>query len=127
MKLNYQCRYVYSVPFNSPYHGWELIGRWGGVNLRIVDHGEDHEKKYGERYSGGLEYHWRQPPRHMDNQPPSHSPCWLLHCPCWHDGTSLYVSESLIPYWSEGATSHDDMFRRLARLADDNLSPERAE
>jgi len=77
------------------YHEWSTIGRHGALHLRITDLGE----KSDPRYSGGLEIHYRTPPEHMADDAPSHDDCWLLKCPCWHDGSSLYVRDVVIPHW----------------------------
>jgi hypothetical protein len=47
--------------------------------------------------SGGIETHYRQPPAYMKDDDPSHDHCWILGGKCWHDGSSLYASEVLIP------------------------------
>jgi hypothetical protein len=121
MSAKYTSRYVYQMRFLRPEHSWELVGRCGGLHLHIQDSGDEHAAKYGDRYSGGLEIHYRQPPDFMRDNAPSHSPCWLLHCPCWHDGTSLYVSERIIPMWNGGRMTPDEMFRFLEREADERF------
>lgn len=89
-------------------YNWELIGAKGGLHLHISGphhySGEDH-------WSAGLEYHGRGP-RHGDNAPPNHDECWLLHCPCWHDGTSLYAEERYLPMFHAG--EFGAIFRYLA-------------
>jgi hypothetical protein len=94
-------------------HAWSMVGAKGAVHLHITDYGE----KYGTQYSGGIETHWRSPPECMQDQPPSQDTCWLLHCPCWHDGSALQVTEFWIPRWLamqlESPDYHNAMFALL--------------
>jgi hypothetical protein len=64
---------------------------------------------------GGLETHYRSPPDYMGNSAPSHDHCHILKSPCWHDGTSLYASERLIPEWLADRHNHDAIFEMLKR------------
>lgn len=106
----YVCEYKYENRFNSPLHSWTCIARHGAIQLRISEY------KPGE-WSGGLEIHYRQPPEYMADNAPSHEKCWLLGQPCWHDGTSLYVSETVIPFWLSDKSNHDRMFEFLQHEA----------
>lgn len=117
--MKFRCKYEYHKPFGHPTHVWTCIGRHGAVHFHVTDMGEDF--KYGDRYSGGLEVHYRQPPEHMRDQAPSHDKCWLIGCPCWHDGTSLYASETLIPFWLAAPHDHERMFRLLEREYSDRF------
>ena len=58
-------------------------------------------------------------PQYPD-EPPSQVPCWLLKVPCWHDGTSLYATDTLWPmvegYLRGG--EHEQIFRLLEWEAD---------
>jgi hypothetical protein len=103
-------KYTWSKPFGSVRHQWELIGGKGGLHF--------HASEYKGDWSCGLEVH-RLAPQSSD-VPPSQVPCWLLHAPCWHDGTSLYATESVWPI-IEGAVKrgdHDYVFKVLEREAD---------
>ena len=64
---------------------------------------------------GGLETHYRSPPDYMGNSAPSHDHCHILKSPCWHDGTSRYASERLIPEWLADRHNHDAIFEMLKR------------
>lgn len=99
-------------------HSYDLVGRWGGVNFHVTDFGKDNPD-FPDRYSAGLEYHFRQPPSYMADLPPSHDECWLLKAPCWHDGTSLYAQEKLLPLFD--GQNHLALFLRLASDADDQF------
>lgn len=95
---------------------WALVGRHGGVHLHISG---PHKYDNTENWSAGLEFHYRNPPDYMENDAPSHDECWLLHCPCWHDGTSLYAQERYLPM----ALAGDDagILRSMTRDADEKF------
>ena len=93
-------------------YDYELIGARGGLNLHVSG---PHRYDDADHWSAGLEIHSRTP-LHEDRAP-SHDHCWLLQCPCWHDGTSLYAQEHYLPMVMAGY--HDMVFRDLIRYADD--------
>ena len=124
--MNYRCEYKYCRLFGQPRHIWALVGAHGGLHLHITDYGEKHEEEYGYRYQGGIEVHWRHPPSGA-NRPPDNDECWLLKCPCWHDGSSLQATETWIPIWLSCKDDHDHMFAMLANEADRHLNPEENE
>jgi len=105
----YRCSYEYSQKWGKPQHVWTCIGAHGALHLHIHDAQCD---KYG-RYSGGIEIHYRTPPEHMADDAPSSDDCWLLKCPCWHDGSSLQATEDWIPFWLADPHDHDGIFKRL--------------
>ena len=109
----FRCQYIYEHSLGCPRHTWTVLGAKGAVHLHITDYGEEHGKKYGERYLGGIEIHYRHPPEYMTEKPPSQDECWLLKCPCWHDGSSLQASEVWIPTWQADPHDHDGMFAML--------------
>lgn len=92
-------------------YNWELVGAKGGLNLHISG---PHVYDKAEHWSAGLEYHSRAP-RGSDNSPPSHDECWLIHAPCWHEGTSLYAEETYLPLFHAGEFGY--ILQRLARDA----------
>lgn len=89
-KKEYKMTYPYG---DKPHHCWSIVGRHGAVHLHI----SSYELNGAVYFSGGLEFHHRAPPDYMRDDCPSHNKCWLLEQPCWHDRTSLYVSEKIIP------------------------------
>jgi hypothetical protein len=123
MKFRY--KYEYTNDFGYPKHVWTCIGRRGAMHFHVTDMGEkgpDGERR-SDRYSGGLEVHYREPPDYMGEQVPSTDKCWLIGCPCWHDGTSLYAQEFLIPFWLANPTDHDRMFKCLAHEYEQRFEP----
>lgn len=117
MPEKYRCKYNYEVVFDSPRHTWSVIGANAGLHLHITD-GKRYAQSEDMRYSGGIEIHYRYPPEYMQDQPPSQDKCWLLKCPCWHDGSSLQASEIWIPRWLMDPHDHDRMFRGLCHDLD---------
>lgn len=111
----FRVKYEYSNPFGSPHHVWTVIGRHGAMHFHVTDMGEAWAQKHGrdQQYSGGLEIHHRAPPDYMRDDAPSQDKCWLIGGPCWHDGTSLYASETIIPFWLCAPNDHERMFRFL--------------
>lgn len=114
--MKFRSKYEFSIEIGHPHHVWTVVGRHLAIHLNITDYGEDHAKKYGERYSGGIEIHYRQPPEYMKDDAPSQDHCWLLKAPCWHDGSSLQVTERWIPHWLEFRGAPDEHERMFALL-----------
>ena len=123
--MKYRCEYKYSKPWGNPYHVWTVIGRHGAIHFHASDMGQKWADEHGrdERYSGGLEVHYRAPPSYMEDQAPSQDKCWLIGCPCWHDGTSLYASETVIPFWLCAPHDHERMFNFLIHDYEDRFMP----
>lgn len=119
--MKYRFKYEFTNPHGHPHHVWTCIGRHGAMHFHVTDMGENF--KHGDRYSGGLEVHYRTPPDYMSENAPSQDKCWLLGCPCWHDGTSLYASEFLIPFWRAAPDDHDRMFKCLAHEYEQRFEP----
>ena len=122
----YRFGYKYQNRFGNKYeHIWHVVGQHGGMHLHI----DSYEFEGKVEFTGGLETHWRKPPEYMENTAPHHDNCWLLKCPCWHDGTSLYVQETIIPRWihrlesDEGFTTkdHERMFEFLGHEMDERF------
>lgn len=94
-------------------HQWSFLGPEGGISFSASMPKED--SNFGSRDVGcGLEFHHYFDPS-GGQQAPHHAPCWLLGAPCWHDGTSLYASESVWPQielYLE-SSDHPSIFRTL--------------
>jgi hypothetical protein len=93
-------------------YSYELMGAKGGLQLHVSG---PHVFDGGEHWSAGLELHGRAPL--YGNDAPSHDNCWLLNCPCWHEGTSLHAQEHYLPHVLTGA--HDFVFASMVRRADE--------
>ena len=109
--MKYRCKYEYCNRFGHPNHTYTCIGRHGAVHFHISDFGAEWEKTHGQRFGAGLEIHYREPPPHMADYAPSQDKCWLIGCPCWHDGTTMYAEETLLPMWRPN--DHERMFRLM--------------
>lgn len=97
-------------------HNFCVLTYWGGVNLHIAEYFDSNKIL---NYSCGLESHYRNPPEYMKYDAPSHEHCWLLKCPCWHDGTSLYAQEHFLPMFLN--TSHEVIFTALTQYCDEQV------
>lgn len=120
--MKYRCKYEYSKPWGNPNHVWTVIGARGAIHFHVSDMGERKADAW-DRYSGGLEVHYRSAPDYMADQAPSQDKCWLIGCPCWHDGTSLYASETIIPFWLASPNDHERMFNFLIRDYENRFLP----
>lgn len=85
-------KYTWSNAFGNVKHTWEFVGPVGAVTFHVTML----EDKYGGA-SAGLEFHHRFPPKYMAGNAPSQLACRLTGGWCWHDGTSLYATESVWP------------------------------
>lgn len=100
--------YKYTKPFGSPRHSWSFVGEKGGLDFHVtIYEGRDFPD------SAGLEIH-----RFEGQGAPSHLDCWLLKGRCWHDGTSLYASETVWPIVKSMRFDHDAIFNYLECEAD---------
>ena len=111
--MDYRCRYTYEDRSGFRYHTWSCIGARGGLHLHITEHPDADRSDPLSRFSGGIEVHYRQPPEHAGDSAPSSDDCWLLRCPCWHDGSSTAARERWIPLWQSDPNDHGGMFRAL--------------
>jgi len=110
-------KYTYTPGYSGfGAHMWQLVGAKGGVHFTATFY------KAGEYPTCGLEMHFREPP---DDSAPSQTNCWLIGGPCWHEGTSLYASETLWPqikpYLRE--QNHNAIFDILAYEAECRFKP----
>jgi hypothetical protein len=90
-------RYEATYSFGSWLHRYIVVVRQGAIDFHVTEY--DPRKFNDQGPSGGLEIHHRSPPYYMADEPPTHDKCAIIGQPCWHDGTSLYASELLIPRW----------------------------
>lgn len=109
-------KYIWSKPFGTVKHHWELIGPLGAVHFHAAQYRESD-------WSCGLEFHHTDACNIRDRAP-DHINCPMTGGRCWHDGTSLYASEHLWPsieaYFRDG--DHDMIFRILEREADQHFA-----
>lgn len=87
-----------------PVHTWILSGERGAIHA----HCTRDISNYRQEWLGGIECHYAEPPDYMRDKEPSHELCWLIHKPCWHDGTSLGFSEQIAPYLSSHTNAFDE-------------------
>jgi len=89
----FTCKYTVKFWCNSWRHNYEVICNKGAINFHWVDYLD--RKDIPD--NAGLEIHYRIPPEYMEDRAPTHIDCQLTGGWCWHDGTSLYATETLLP------------------------------
>jgi threonine dehydratase len=103
-------KYTLVRPFDSTHHNWELVCARGAVHF--------HASIFKGDVSAGLEFH------HLTGDgAPDHVHCPLTGGRCWHDGTSLYASETLWPMIEPALSvgDHDAIFRLLEGEAEEHF------
>ena len=113
----YRYKYTAGLFAGSWRYDYQIIGAKGGANLHISG---PHNYDGLDHWSAGLELHSRTPL--YEDRPPDHDECWLLKCPCWHDGTSSYAQDEFLPLFLQA--DHHRIFRRMIDWADDKLGGE---
>lgn len=116
-------KYKWAKPFDQIRHQWSFVGPRGGISFH-VSRWEGDDKGKHDQFGGptaGLEFHRSFDPSD-GREAPSHSPCWLLKTPCWHDGTSLYATENLWPMIEHMMPDHSRIFRLLEREYESHFS-----
>lgn len=110
-------KYTFTMrPWDKPgkglgQHRWQVVGPEGGVEFTATFF-KEHEEP-----SCGLEFHHGPSAQEtfFPGQAPHHLRCHLLEGPCWHEGTSLYASETLWPMvtvWLSNG-DHEQVFSLL--------------
>lgn len=115
----YRCKFKIYERFSDWAAMFEIVGAKGGVHYHVSRYKDTNGST---SYSSGLEFHYRTPPDYMKDKPPSHDECFLLKCPCWHDGTSLYASEVYEPMFLRG--DYSGIFRQMERDAEEKFNGE---
>lgn len=109
--LKARFRYHYSCSFRSGYsltHSYVVEGSKGAMELRIMQFGNSDCAEF----SAGLEMH-SATPMYGDN-PPDHGQCQAVSMrPCWHDGTSSYAMDKLLPMWKASNANLVDTFQMV--------------
>ena len=105
----------------SPSYSWAVVGRHGAVHLHLTRSSFQKDVCEDDRWHGGVEYHWRNPPSYMDDRPPSHANCEILNSNCWHDGSSTYAREGYLAHVLAGR--HEYIFHSLIRDYERQIHP----
>lgn len=86
-------------------HSYVIEGAKGAMEFTVSEYGKDHER------GSGLEMHSVSP---RGDCAPDNGLCQAVSFrPCWHDGTSLYAQEKLLPQWEECGGDHGYVFNML--------------
>lgn len=109
-------KYTWSKPWGDVRHNWELVGPNGAIHFAVTMS----DPKYGGP-SAGLEFHSLS-----GEGAPHHVNCPLTGGRCWHDGTSLYASESVWPGVEPMLRhgDHDGIFRLIEWEYERHFEPE---
>lgn len=85
---------IFGEQFYPDYTCYWVKNSLGGVHIWYKEQPVDFQ--HWGRFYGGIEIH--SPVQLYDFAPePTHSECWLLGCPCYHDGSSFYFTERIAP------------------------------
>jgi hypothetical protein len=97
--------YKWEKSFGHVRHHWELRSKHGGVHFHVSE-------VEGYSTTAGLEFHSIYP---RGDDAPSHVNCPITGGRCWHDGTSLYATETLWPMIKHDLATgnHDAIFKLL--------------
>lgn len=117
--MKYKQSYRMYWRFSSWGHSWEMVGEAGAIHVHLSTYLTGKDLRLWE-LSGGIELHYRKPPGHLKDRPPSYTDCPLIGL-CWHDGSSLWVTEQIVPNFkldSDGcidvrAADHRYVFNRM--------------
>lgn len=102
IKLHYRL----SLEFGRWRHSYVIEGAKGAMEFTVSEYND------AKRISG-LERHSVTPD---GDKAPDHGLCQAVSFrPCWHDGTSLYAKEWLLPQWEECGGDHGYVFKMLLR------------
>lgn len=111
---HYRYRMEAHFQFGTWKYSYEIIGEHGGAHLHVAG---PHVYDGGQHWTAGLELHSRKP---LYSGPPSHDKCWLIKCPCWHDGISSYAQDHFLPM--HFAEDHGRIFREMTEWADSQFA-----
>lgn len=117
-------KYTCIMQFGTLNHSWSLRGPAGGVHFHYQEWIDPERSAQFGGPTAGLEIHRLQPAEYQQDQAASHAPCWLLGAPCWHDGTSAYATDTLLPIIRSMGSDHPSIFALLEREYVDYLEKE---
>jgi len=94
-------------------HSYVVEGANGAMEFTVSQLMLSSSDKNKREWSAGLEAHYAYP---QEGKPPDHAFCQAISFrPCWHDGTSLYAQERLLPQWIECGEDPVYVFQMLER------------
>lgn len=110
---NRNLRYTLTFFYGSWRHSYVVEGATGAMEFTVSEYKMSSDTKSESQWSAGLEAHHAYP---QEGKPPDHVFCQAISFrPCWHDGTSLYAMEKLLPQWIECGEDPVYVFQMLER------------
>ncbi len=101
--MRLETKYKMVMNFGNWRHEWSVVGGRGAISVWLNE---------GKEVYGGVEIHYRTPPKYMAEDAPSRIKCEFLGAPCWHDGSAL-AAESWISFWNSGRCDNKKMIKMV--------------
>lgn len=109
-----QTRYGHRI--ESTYH----FGRWRHDFILQTEYGVINFWVYPEDETCGLEFHYLKRPSSMEEgTAPSHHNCPYVHASCWHEGSSLWATEHILPCYGDNEAIFNILETQVERLKDE--------
>lgn len=93
-------KYIYTNAFRCPTHRWSILGPMGGCDFHFTE-------VDGYPTTAGIELHHVRACGYRTDEAPDHINCPVTGEPCWHDGSSFYATENLLPMFLD-CLRHND-------------------
>lgn len=112
-------KYEWTKPYTATRQVWSFRGPDGGLHFHVTT-----MENEGYDPSCGLEFHYNFDPDGEGSSAAHHAHCWLTKQPCWHDGTSLYASETIWPMIKHSSEQgdHKSIFSQLEHEYDNHFT-----
>jgi hypothetical protein len=110
-----QDKYRYRIESNY------RCGRWINDYILQTEYGAINFWVYTDDKTCGLEFHYLKRPSSMEEgTAPSHYDCPYVHANCWHDGSSLWAMENILPYYGDNEAIFNILETMVERLKDES-------
>ena len=111
-------------PWGSVSHAWYVVGPLGAVHCHVSVPRPSKDHSFGP--SGGIECHWNHYRDEFDRAP-DHLECGVTKRPCWHDGSSMYVNDHIVPtldFDRLHKAGHEYVFSKCEEWYRDKIAPQ---
>lgn len=111
--MRFRKQYKMTERFGSWLHEWTVECAHGIAHLHITEPPSDSDRD--REALGGIEMHYRHPPKHREDDAPDHQKCSVMGCPCWHDGSTMAAERAVTRLVGAGfVPDHDAMFGEVS-------------